>query len=272
MDLDSRAYSKLSSGRIGNTNFEEYRRILEALWLLGNRYDHEIPEIWCSRIRDPFKKILKENLGILSGNGYITMYGKYIESSDRVYGLPSNYIYCSVCDSLVFIPETPHLETSYQDNHFKRCINGDIISNEHARRKEILQSIDERESTIWVYKQYILQEEAKMNRLRLELFSQSTSHSEKDKLASISYNYDTRSVSYEAYLSAKATMVKNTMPSTPNFEPAYILPARQRNASAPKIRNLWNDQSNMPNNFSRITLGDLAEAYFDSVGKNAGRK
>ena len=227
MDLDSSTYYKLRTVSFGNRNFEEYRRILEALCLLGNRYDHETPEMWYSRIRDPFKKILKENLGILSGNGYITMYGKLIESSDRVYGLSSNYIYCSICDSLVFIPKTPRLESSYQDSHFKRCINGDIISNEHVKRNEILQSIDERESTIWIYKQYILQEEAKLYRLRLELFSKSTSHSEKDKLASISYNNDTRSVSYEAYLSAKATIAKNTMLSAPKFEPACISPARQ---------------------------------------------
>src|ERR1043166_247176 len=158
---------------------------------------------------------------------YITMIGKDIERSDRVYGLESNYIYCSVCDSLVFISKTPCLETCYRDNHLKRCINGDIISNEYAKRKEIHQSIDERESTIWVYKQYILQEEAKLNRLHLELFSQSTSHSEKDKLASISYDYDARSVSYEVYLSAKATIAENTMSSAPNFEPACISPTRQ---------------------------------------------
>ncbi|CAB4446496.1 unnamed protein product [Rhizophagus irregularis] len=66
-----------------------------------------------------------------------------------------------------------------------------------------------------------------MKRLRLELFSQSTSPSEKDKLALISYDYDTHSVSYEAYLSAKATVAKNTMPSVPNFETACISPARQ---------------------------------------------
>ncbi|CAB4493919.1 unnamed protein product [Rhizophagus irregularis] len=144
MDLDSSAYYKLSSVRLGNVNFKEYQRI--------------------------------------SGE----------------------------------------LETCYQDNHLKRCINGDIISNEHARRKEILQSIDERKSTIWVYKQYILQEEAKINRLRLELFSQSTSHSEKDKLASISHDYDTRTILYEAYAQAKATIAENTMPSAPNFEPACI--------------------------------------------------
>ncbi|CAB4473490.1 unnamed protein product [Rhizophagus irregularis] len=147
MDLDSSAYYKLSSVRLGNVNFKEYQRI--------------------------------------SGE----------------------------------------LETCYQDNHLKRCINGD--QNEHARRKEILQSIDERESTIWVYKQYILQEEAKLNRLRLELFFPSTSHSEKDKLALISYDYDARSVSYEAYLLAKATMAKNTMPNAPDLNPFRVSPARQ---------------------------------------------
>jgi hypothetical protein len=151
MDLDSRAQYKLVSVGYSDVNFKEYRRILEALCPLGERYDHETPEMWCSRIRDPFRKILKENPRILSGNGYIIMYGKLIERSDRVYGLRSNYIYCSVCDSLVFISKTPCLETCYRDNHLKRCINGDIISNEHARRKEILQSIDDRESTIWVY-------------------------------------------------------------------------------------------------------------------------
>ncbi|GBC35148.1 uncharacterized protein OCT59_023074 [Rhizophagus irregularis] len=222
MDLDSSAYYKLSSVRLGNVNFKEYQRISGELGLLRDRYDYETPEMWCSRIRIPFRKILEENPRIFSKNGYITMIGKHIKSSDRVYGHESDYIYCSVCDSLVFISKTPCLETCYQDNHLKRCINGDIISNEHARRKEILQSIDERESTIWVYKQYILQEEAKINRLRLELFSQSTSHSEKDKLASISHDYDTRTILYEAYAQAKATIAENTMPSAPNFEPACI--------------------------------------------------
>ena len=41
-----------------------------------------------------------------------------------------------------------------------------------------------------------------------------------------------------------------------------------RSASASKIRNLWNDRSNMPNISSRATLSDLAEAYLDSVRKN----
>ena len=126
-------------------------------------------------------------------------------------------------------------------------------------------------------------------------------------MVSISYDYDTRSVSYEAYLSAKATIAENTMPSATKFEPACItnagqkmvlpishhvlnqkskalngptlspLPRKpvalmQRSATTPEIRNLWSERSNMPNISSRTTLGDLAEAYFDSVRTNAGRK
>ncbi|GBC48094.2 hypothetical protein GLOIN_2v1486967 [Rhizophagus irregularis DAOM 181602=DAOM 197198] len=45
---------------------------------------------------------------------------------------------------------------------------------------------------------------------------------EKDKLALVSYDYDTHLISYEAYLSAKATIAENTIPSTPKFEPACI--------------------------------------------------
>ena len=67
-------------------------------------------------------------------------------------------------------------------------------------------------------------------------------------------------------------MAKNSMLSASNFEPACISPTRQCNASASKIRNLWNDQSNMLNISSRTTLGDLVKAYFDSVRTNAGRK
>jgi hypothetical protein len=184
--------------------------------------------MWCSRIRDPFRKILEDNPRILSKNGYIVMYGKLIERSDRVHGYPTNYIYCSVCDSLVFISENGlggHPIT-YQDNHLKRCISGNSISNEHARRKEILNSIDDREFQIWQYKQYILQEEAQINRLRLELFSQSTLHSEKDKLASVSYDHDARLTDYKIYAQSKVSI-----PTAPNFEPAYIPPARQEMVS-----------------------------------------
>jgi hypothetical protein len=225
MDLDSKAYSKilLLGNRLSDVNFEEYRRILEALGSLTERQDHKTPEMWCSRIRDPFRRILEENPRILSKNGYIIIYGKLYES-DKVHRLPTNYIYCSVCDSLVFIFENGRsgYRRIYQDNHLKRCISGNSISNEHARKKEILQSIDNREFSIWQYKQYILQEETKINRLCLELFSQSTSHSEKDKLASVSYDVDCHLTSYEIYAQSKATIAENTMPSAPNYELACI--------------------------------------------------
>ncbi|PKK60639.1 hypothetical protein RhiirC2_856743, partial [Rhizophagus irregularis] len=124
--------------------------------------------MWCSRIRGPFRKILEENPEIFSKNGYIRI----------------------VCDSLVFIPERLIGEFLYRDGHLKRCIVSKANPIEHVKRKEILQAIDRRKFQIWQYKQYILQEEAEMKRLQLELSSQSTPHSEKDKLASVSYDYD----------------------------------------------------------------------------------
>src|SRR5687767_16007753 len=112
MDLDSRAQYKLVSVGYSDVNFEEYRRILEALCPLGERYDHETPEMWCSRIRDLFRKILEENPRILSKNGYIIMYGKLYEN-DKISCRPTNYIYCNVCDSLVFIPSNYYSDRLY---------------------------------------------------------------------------------------------------------------------------------------------------------------
>ncbi|RIA90978.1 hypothetical protein C1645_822647 [Glomus cerebriforme] len=123
-------------------------------------------------------------------------------------------------DTRLLVPENGFSACLYRDNHFKRCINRDTISKKHTRRKEILQSIDRREFIIWQHKQYILQEEAKMKRFQLELLSQSTPHSEKNKLASVSYYHDVRLTGYEIFAQSKATIAKNTMPSAPNFEPA----------------------------------------------------
>src|SRR5436305_14737218 len=148
MDLDSRAYSKLVGVSYSDVNFEVYRRIVDALGLLTGRYNHETPEMWCSRICDPFRKILEENPRIVSKNGYIIMYGKLYENDKIHNGYPTDYIYCSVCDSLVFIPGTGYNPRIYHDSHLKRCISGNTISNDYARRKEILQSIDRREFQI----------------------------------------------------------------------------------------------------------------------------
>ncbi len=51
---------------------------------------------------------------------------------------PINYIYYSVCNFLIFTLENNYRASRYRDNHFKRYINEDTISNEYARRKDIL--------------------------------------------------------------------------------------------------------------------------------------
>ncbi|EXX61202.1 hypothetical protein RhiirA5_437888 [Rhizophagus irregularis] len=222
MDLDSNAYYKLCSPDPDRD--DRYNKIIKAIHLLQHKYDNETPEMWCSRIRGPFRKILEENPEIFSKNGYIRMYAKFYEDGKGFHpsGNLTNYIYCSVCDSLVFIPERLIGEFLYRDGHLKRCIVSKANPIEHARKKEILQSIDRREFNIWQYKQYILQEEAEMKRLQLELSSQSLSHSEKDKLASISYDFDSRTIGYETYKQDKMTIAENIMPSAPSFKPACI--------------------------------------------------
>ena len=106
MDLDSRGHSKLveawNSGRS-----DEYTRILEKLFPLADRHDHETPEMWCSCIRGPFRKILEENPEIFSKNGYIRMYAKFYKDGKELYPSKNltNYIYCSVYNFLVFISE-----------------------------------------------------------------------------------------------------------------------------------------------------------------------
>src|SRR6266542_574097 len=288
MDLDSRAQYKLVSVGYNDVNFEEYRRILEVLFPLGERYDHETSEMWYSRIRDPFRKILEKNPRILSKNGFITMYGKLYESDSKVHDHPSNYIYCSVCDSLVFIPGE-YIRHFYrnQDNHLKRCISRNTILNEHARRKEILQLIDTREFQIWQYKQYILKEEVEMKRLQLELLSQSIPHLEKDKLASVLYDHDACLTDYKIYAQPTAIISKNTMPAcNSNAGQKMVLPishhvlnqrSKALNGPTPpplprKPDALMRRSASAPEISSRTSLNDLAEAYFNSVRKNAGRK
>ena len=79
MDLDSRAYSKLIDENNTYGGSEEYIRILDAILPLTKRRDPETPEMWCSHIRDPFRKILEENPRILSKNGYIIMYESFMK-------------------------------------------------------------------------------------------------------------------------------------------------------------------------------------------------
>src|SRR6266542_489987 len=104
MDLDSRTFFKLIDANNTYRGSEEYIRILDAILPLTKRRDHEIPEMWCSHIHDLFRKILEENPRILSKNGYIIMCRKFYENNRIHTGYLTDYIYCNVYDSLVFIP------------------------------------------------------------------------------------------------------------------------------------------------------------------------
>ena len=94
MDLNNKICFKLIKVSYSNVNFKEYRRIVDALGSLCDKYNHKISEMWCSHIHDLFRKILEENYskGILSKNKYIIMYKKLYESNNKVYNFLINYI------------------------------------------------------------------------------------------------------------------------------------------------------------------------------------
>src|ERR1044072_2233235 len=116
MDLDSKTYSKLIDANNTYGGSADYIRILDALLPLTKRHDYETPEMWYSRICDLFKKILEENPRILSKNGYIIMYEKIYEDDKVHRHLPTDYIYCSICDSLIFITRGYVFNRRNQDN------------------------------------------------------------------------------------------------------------------------------------------------------------
>jgi hypothetical protein len=181
------------------------------LGALASRHDNETPEMWCSRIRGPFRKILEEN-PYLSKYDYIQMGGKFYYDGKPKHGgssyMPTNYLYCIVCDSLVFFPA--RLSGTSGEFHFMICIAGNTASKQ---KEELLLEIARLEGHIWQSKQGILEYEAEIKHIQLELSPQSQSlpHSEKDKLASVPYNHN--HISYEAYRAGMASVVKdNTNP------------------------------------------------------------
>src|SRR3954471_8255293 len=166
------------------------REVLEAIRHMRFRNSNETPEMWCDRIRAPFRKILEENPSFFSKNEYIQMQGvRYTDgkkSSCPVY--PSNYIYCTVCDSLVYISDNWTFCLTYSataSNHLKRCIAentryGSISApTEHpkgtgecAKSEEFLNVIAQKEYYIWQLKQRMMQYEAEIRRNQLELSPQ----------------------------------------------------------------------------------------------------
>src|ERR1051325_12019688 len=93
--------------------------VVQALNNLQYRYSGETPEMWCSRVRYPFKKLLEYNPKYFSKNGFIQMIERvYIDGKFKD-GERSFHIYCTVCDSLVLIRENT-IECA--NDHLNKCI------------------------------------------------------------------------------------------------------------------------------------------------------
>src|SRR4051812_23519120 len=93
--------------------------VVQALNNLQYRYSGETPEMWCSRVCYPFKKLLEYNPKYISKNGFIQMIERvYIDGGFKA-GRRSFHIYCTVCDSLVIIHENT-IECA--NKHLNECI------------------------------------------------------------------------------------------------------------------------------------------------------
>jgi len=93
--------------------------VVQALNNLQYRYSGETPEMWCSRICYPFKKLLEYNPKYFSKNGFIQMIERVYKDGEFKAGRCSFHIYCTVCDSLVIIRENT-IECA--NKHLNECI------------------------------------------------------------------------------------------------------------------------------------------------------
>jgi hypothetical protein len=93
--------------------------VVQALNNLQYRYSGETPEMWCSRVRYPFKTLLENNPKYFSKNGFIQMIERvYVDGGFKAERRSFN-IYCTVCDSLVIIRENT-IECA--NGHLNNCI------------------------------------------------------------------------------------------------------------------------------------------------------
>src|ERR1044072_6863232 len=93
--------------------------VVQALNNLQYRYSGETPEMWCFRVRYPFKKLLEYNPKFFSKNGFIQMIERVYIDGEFKAGRRSFHIYCTVCDSLVIIPENT---IKCGNDHLNKCI------------------------------------------------------------------------------------------------------------------------------------------------------
>jgi hypothetical protein len=93
--------------------------VVQALNNLQYRYSGETPEMWCSRVRYPFKKLLEYNSKYFSKNGFIQITERLFKDGEFKAGRRSFNIYCTVCGSLVIIRENT-IECT--NDHLNKCI------------------------------------------------------------------------------------------------------------------------------------------------------
>jgi hypothetical protein len=134
-----------------------------------------------------------------------------------------------------------------------------------CKEEEFLNVLAWKEYSIWRAKQEILRHEAEIKRIQLELSpqSQSFSHSEKDKLASVSYNHNF--ISFDNYR-ASVTKAKDTAPAPVGRSiRANRFTKAQENHSTNPFRASF--QGKYQDYDRAYTLGN---AYFDFVRKSIG--
>jgi hypothetical protein len=93
--------------------------VVQALNNLQYRYSGETPEMWCSRVCYPIKKLLEYNPKYFLKNGFIQMTERLFKDGEFKAGRHSFNIYCTVCDSLVIIRENT-IECA--NDHLNKCI------------------------------------------------------------------------------------------------------------------------------------------------------
>ena len=93
--------------------------VVQALNNLQYRYSGETPEIWYSRVRYPFRILIERNPKFFSKNEFIHMTEREYKNGKFEPGRHTFYIYCTACDSLVFICDNTE---KCADNHLNECI------------------------------------------------------------------------------------------------------------------------------------------------------
>ncbi|GBC03490.1 hypothetical protein RclHR1_05140024 [Rhizophagus clarus] len=93
--------------------------VVKVLTNLHYRYSNETPKMWCSRIRVPFKKLIGYNSKFFSKHEFIHMTERSYKDGEFRPGGRTFHIYCTACDSLVFICENTE---NCANKHLNECI------------------------------------------------------------------------------------------------------------------------------------------------------